>query len=172
MLVALYWLLVVVMVAGVIGAALPAVPGTSIILAAIVVWGFVLKDFSLVAWPLGVAIAVLVFSFGIDFLAGYWGAEKAGASKWGQIGSVVGMVVGFFGLLPALPFGGPIVGLMLGPLVGAFVGEFLYCKDVVRSAKAGIGIVVGTILGCVMQGILAIAPVVVFIVTTINTIPR
>jgi uncharacterized protein len=152
--VVLYWLLVVVMAAGVIGAALPAVPGTSIILAAIVVWGFILKDFSIVAWPLGVAIAVLVFSFGIDFLAGYWGAEKAG------------------GLLPALPFGGPIVGLMVGPLVGAFVGEFLYCKDVVRSAKAGIGIVVGTILGCVMQGILAIAPVVVFIVTTINIIPR
>jgi uncharacterized protein len=171
MVVVLYWLLVLVMVAGVIGAALPAVPGTSI-LAAIVVWGLVLGNFSLVAWPLGVAIAVLVFSFGIDFLAGYWGAEKAGASKWGQIGSVVGMIVGFFGLLPALPFGGPIVGLMLGPLAGAFVGEFLYCKDVVRSAKAGIGIVVGTILGCVMQGILAIAPVVVFIVTTINIIPR
>jgi uncharacterized protein len=172
MVVVLYWLLVLVMVAGVIGAALPAVPGTSIILAAIVVWGLVLGNFSLVAWPLGVAIAVLVFSFGIDFLAGYWGAEKAGASKWGQIGSVVGMIVGFFGLMPALPFGGPLVGLMVGPLVGAFVGEFLYCKDVVRSAKAGIGIVVGTLLGCIMQGILAIAPVVVFIVTTINIIPR
>ncbi len=168
----LYWLLVSVMVAGVIGAALPAVPGTSIIVAAIVVWGLVLNNFALVAWPLGVAIAVLVFSFGIDFLAGYWGAEKAGASKWGQIGSVVGMIVGFFGLLPALPFGGPIVGLMLGPLLGAFVGEFLYCKDVVKSAKAGIGIVVGTVLGSLMQGVLAIAPVVVFIVTTINQIPR
>jgi uncharacterized protein len=168
----LYWLLVIVMVAGVIGAALPAVPGTSIILAAIVVWGLVLNNFDLVAWPLAVAIAVLVFSFGIDFLAGYWGAEKAGASKWGQIGSVVGMIVGFLGLLPALPFGGPIVGLMLGPLVGAFVGEFLYCKDVVRSAKAGIGIVVGTLLGSLMQGVLAIAPVVLFIVTTINQIPR
>jgi uncharacterized protein len=76
------------------------------------------------------------------------------------------MVAGFFGLLPALPFGGPLVGILLGPLVGAIVGEFLYSKDLTQSIKAGFGIIVGSVLGNVIQGLVAIAPVVVFIVTT------
>ena len=54
---------------------------------------------------------------GVDFLAGYIGAKQAGASKWGQIGAFVGLLLGFFGLLPTLPFGGPLLGILFGPLV-------------------------------------------------------
>lgn len=151
---------------GIVGAFLPGIPGTSLIVAAIVGWGLATQNFSGLAWPLGCSILVFLFGFAIDFLAGYLGAKQAGASNYGQIGSVVGMVAGFFGLIPALPVGGPLVGLLVGPLVGAIVGEYIYCKNLKQSVKAGVGIVVGSVLGNVFQGILATFSVVVFLATT------
>ena len=167
----LYWLLVTVMVIGAIGAALPGIPGTILILAAIVVWGAV-QGFSGVALALGTTVVVLLLNFGIDFLASYWGAKQVGASKWGQVGSIVGLLLGFLGLLPALPFGGPILGVLVGPLVGAIIGEFLYRRQLELvertklSLQAGVGIVVGSLVGKLIQGVLAIAAVAVFIFTT------
>jgi hypothetical protein len=162
----LYWLLIALMVVGIIGAVVPGIPGTSLILIAIVIWGAVQGSFASVSVPLIVAIAVLLLSVGIDFLATYWGARRAGASSWGQIGAIVGLVVGILGLLPALPFGGPLLGILLGPLLGAIVGEYLYRRDLKLAFKAGVGIVVGSLVGNLIQGLLAIAAVGVFLFTT------
>lgn len=161
----LYWLLVALMVVGVVGAVVPGIPGTSLILIAILVWGLV-QGFSSVSVALPVTIIVLLLSVGIDFLASYWGAKQAGASKWGQIGAIVGLVLGFLGLLPALPFGGPLLGILLGPLLGALVGEYLYQRDLKLALKAAVGIVVGSLIGNLIQGFLAIAAVMVFLITT------
>ncbi|KKD35601.1 MAG: DUF456 family protein [Limnoraphis robusta] len=167
----LYWILVVVMLVGIIGAVVPALPGSSLILGAILVWG-VVNGFRDVGLALGVAIVVLLLSVGIDFLSAYLGAKQAGASRWGQTGAVIGLVLGFLGFLPALPFGGPLLGILIGPLLGAIVGEFLYRKDLAFEArirlafKASIGIVVGSFVGNLIEGILATACVVVFLVTT------
>jgi hypothetical protein len=171
--VALYWVLVVAMLVGIVGAVVPGIPGTSLILAAIVVWGAV-QGFATIPVALGVGIAVFLLSLGIDFLATYWGAKKAGASQWGQIGAIVGFILGFLGFLPTLPIGGPlgpIIGILFGPLIGAIVGEFLYRKDVIVAIKAGVGIVVGSLVGNLIQGVLAIVAVVVFIATTFPPIP-
>ncbi|MBD2163597.1 DUF456 family protein [Calothrix membranacea FACHB-236] len=162
----IYWLLIAVMVVGIIGAVVPAIPGTSLILIAIIIWGVVSSSFAAIKIPLIVTVIVLLLSIGVDFLAGYIGAKQAGASKWGQIGAFVGLLLGFFGLLPALPFGGPLLGILIGPLLGAIIGEYLYQRQLGIAIKAGIGIVVGTVVGNLLQGILAIAAVVVFIVNT------
>ncbi|MBD2354122.1 DUF456 family protein [Tolypothrix sp. FACHB-123] len=162
----IYWLLVAVMVVGIIGAVVPAIPGTSLILIAIIIWGVVSSSFAAIKIPLIVTVVVLLLSIGVDFLAGYIGAKQAGASKWGQIGAFVGLLLGFFGLLPALPFGGPLLGILIGPLLGAIIGEYLYQRQLGVAIKAGIGIVVGTVVGNLLQGILAIAAVIVFLVTT------
>lgn len=162
----LYWLLVALMFVGIIGAVVPGIPGTSLILIAIVIWGTVQGSLGSVSVPLAVALAVLLLSVGIDFLATYWGARRAGASSWGQIGAIVGLVVGILGLLPALPFGGPLLGILLGPLLGAIVGEYLYRRDLKVAFKAGVGIVVGSLVGNLIQGLLAIAVVGVFLFTT------
>jgi uncharacterized protein len=161
----IYWVLVAVMAIGILGAFVPALPGISLVAIAIFVWGLV-AGFQEVAVALGVAIVLLLVSVGIDFLAGYLGAKQAGASKWGQLGSIFGLVLGMVGLLPALPFGGPVLGILVGAFLGAVIGEYLHCKDLPRSTKAGVGLLVGSILGNVIQGLLAIATVVVFLVTT------
>lgn len=162
----IYWLLVALMIVGVIGAVVPAIPGSSLILIAIIIWGIVSSSFAAIKTPLIVTIIVLLLSMGVDFLAGYVGAKQAGASKWGQIGAFVGLLLGFFGLLPTLPFGGPLLGILFGPLLGAIIGEYLYRRDLGLAVKAGIGITVGTVVGNLLQGILAIAAVTVFLFTT------
>lgn len=162
---ALYWLLVALMFVGVVGAVIPGIPGTSLILVAILIWGAV-TGFSTVGIPLAIAIVVLLLSIGIDLLATYWGAKRAGASHWGQVGAIVGLLLGFLGFLPALPLGGPLLGLILGALLGAMVGEFLYRRDIRLAAKAALGVIVGSLIGNVIQGILALGIVIVFLVTT------
>ena len=163
---ALYWSLVAVMVVGIVGAIVPAIPGTSLILVAILIWGAVQGSFNSIGLPLIVAITVLIMGIGIDLLATYWGAKRAGASKWGQIGAIVGLVVGILGLLPALPVGGPLLGILIGPLLGAIIGEYLFKHDLKLALKAGIGIVVGSVIGNLIQGVLATSVVGVFLYST------
>ncbi len=161
----LYWVLVAVMILGVIGAVVPGVPGSSLILGSIIIWAIV-QGVNTVGWALGVAIAVLLLSVSIDLLATYFGAKRAGASKWGQIGAIVGFILGFLGLLPALPIGGPLVGILIGPLLGAIIGEYLYRRDIKIAVQAGIAVVVSSLIGNLIQGMLALAAVIVFVATT------
>ena len=167
----LYWLLIAVMVVGVVGAVVPGIPGPSLILVAIVVW-IIVQGFNVNWIPLITIFVILILSAGVEFLATYWGAKQASASQWGQIGAVVGLILGFFGLLPALPIGGPLLGILIGPLLGAIVGEFLYRRDLPlgartqQSVKAGVGVVVGSLIGNLIEGLLAIAAVAIFIIST------
>jgi uncharacterized protein len=123
-----------------------------------------------------VALIVLTLCFAIEYLAGVLGGQKAGASHWGQIGSMVGLGLGFFGMLPTLPVGGPLLGIFFGPFIGAVVGEMLYLIKgqeslpfldlFVKALKAGVGIVVGSVIGLAMQGLLCLGAVLVFIFST------
>lgn len=173
---ALYWLLVLFMLFGVVGAFIPAIPGPSLIVVAIAIAGFV-YGWSQVTVALITALIVLVLCLAIDYLAGVVGGQKAGASHWGQVGSMVGLGLGFFGLLPALPFGGPLVGIFLGPFIGAVIGELLYLQRekglsvidrLQKSGTAGVGIVVGSVIGLFMQGLLSLFALVIFLTTTIS----
>jgi uncharacterized protein len=117
----IYWIVLAVMGIGVIGAVIPGLPGSSIILLAILGWS-IFTGFAGVGWPLILIFVVLILSGLVEYLALYFGSQQSGASKWSQYGAIAGMVLGFVGLLPALPFGGPLVGVLLGAVIGAFVG--------------------------------------------------
>jgi uncharacterized protein len=169
----IYVVLLLTALVGVVGAVVPVMPGPILILGASIAAGF-LYQWDDVTVTLVVSSVVFLMCFAIEQLSGIWGAQKAGASHWGQIGSIVGLFLGFFGLLPALPLGGPLVGLFFGPFIGAVVGELLYPRKVpiplgdrVRiSVKAGVGIVLGSVIGLVLQGLLSLVAAIVFAVTT------
>jgi hypothetical protein len=167
----IYGILIAVMLVGIIGAYVPGVPGPSLILVAILVWAIV-NGFNVNWVPLIAIVVILILSAGVELLATYWGAKQAGASKWGQIGALIGLGLGFFGLLPAFLVGGPLLGILIGPLLGAIVGEFLYRRQLPlgertqQSFKAGVGVVVGSLLGNFIEGLLAIAAVIIFVATT------
>lgn len=167
----LYWVLIAVMLVGVVGAVVPGIPGPSLILVAILVWTIV-QGFNVSWGPLIAIFVILILSAGVELLATYWGAKQAGASKWGQIGAFIGLGLGFFGLLPALPLGGPLLGILVGPLLGAIIGEFFYRRDLPleertkQSVKAGVGVVVGSLIGNLIEGLLALVAVVIFVWNT------
>ena len=167
----IYVALLLTTLLGVVGAVVPVIPGPSLILGASIVAG-VLYHWDNVTISLVTSSVVLVMCFAIDQLSGIWGAQKAGASHWGQIGSIVGLFLGFFGLLPALPFGGPLVGMFFGPFIGAVVGELLYPRQLPFDArfkisfKAGVGIVAGSVIGLLLQGLLSLVAAIVFVANT------
>jgi len=167
----LYWIVIAVMVVGVIGTVVPLLPGTSLILGAILLWGIATK-FTGIVLPMVVIFFILIVSTVIEYLATYWGVQQMGASKWAQYGAIIGLTIAVLGLLPALPFGGPLLGILIGPLLGAFIGEFLYQRDlkysqrIQPSFKASIGVFMGSMLGNIIELVLSIIAVVIFILTT------
>jgi uncharacterized protein len=167
----IYLGLLLITLVGVVGAIVPVMPGPILIVGASIVAGFV-YNWNDLTISLVTSSVVLLMCFAIEQLSGIWGAQKAGASHWGQIGSIVGLFLGFFGLLPALPLGGPLVGMFFGPFIGAVVGELLYPREVPMgdrvsiSVKAGIGIVLGSVIGLILQALLSLFAAIVFAVTT------
>lgn len=65
--------------------------------------------------------------------------KKSGGSKYGSVGSMVGMIAGFFL--------GPL-GIIFGPFAGALVGELIYdSSDKKRVFKAALGTFKGFLAG-------------------------
>ena len=98
-----------------------------------------------------------LFSYALEFFAGYFGAKRFGATKWGAFGAVIGAIAGLFF---------PFPGLIIGPVVGALAGERMAGKRLVSAGRAGWGTLLGNLAG--MLGKLTIGLVMVgwFLVTT------
>lgn len=135
---------VLVMVLGVGLLAIPAVPAIGIIFSgvALVAWA---DGFLRIGWgSLSVMLVLTVIGSLADNVAALFGARRAGASTWGVTGAAIGMLVG-------IPLGVP--GIIVGSAIGAFVLEFARNPDVRRAGKAGVGGVVGALLGIVAKSV-------------------
>jgi uncharacterized protein YqgC (DUF456 family) len=139
---------------GLAGSVLPFLPGTPLILAGAVLYAFA-TDFT----PVGpgrllVLGALTALSFALHYLAGAIGARRSGGSRWAVMGAIVGALVGaFFG-----PF-----GLFLGPFLGAAGFELLHRPDVETSVRAGIGTVLGMLVGVLANFSVAVVMVALFV---------
>lgn len=150
----LWMLAVALIVAGLAGTVLPALPGTALVLAGIVLAAWI-DDFTRVGAATVATVAVLaVIAWVLDFVAGLMGATKAGASKQAIIGAAIGTVVGLF-------MG--IVGVLFMPLVGAAAGEYLARRDQHRAVKVGIATWVGIMVGMVAKVVIAFMMIGIFI---------
>lgn len=152
------WLVlgVLLLAAGLAGLILPALPGMPLVFVGAVAIaaadGFTRVGYLSLAVLAVLAIAGMV----LDHLAGVLGARRFGASRWGIIGSIAGLLVG-------LPFGLP--GIVFGPALGALALEFARDRELRKAARAGTGVLVGFVLGTigkyaiasVMIGLLALA---------------
>jgi uncharacterized protein YqgC (DUF456 family) len=135
----LLWLLVVVLVVlGIAGTVLPALPGVTLVFAGLLLAAWI-DGFAKVGWlPLVVLGLLTALSFVVDFAATALGARRVGATKLAIVGAFVGTVAGFFLGLP---------GLILGPFVGATVGELISNRDLGRAGKVGLGTWIGMVFG-------------------------
>jgi len=152
---ALLWALsVALIVAGVAGTVLPALPGTAFVLGGIVLGAWI-DDFTRVGSGTLVLVGVLaVLAWGLDYAAGLLGARRAGASRQALIGAALGTVVGLFMGL---------VGVFFMPLVGAAFGEYLARRDEQRAWKVGLSTWLGIMAGLVAKVVIAFMMIGIFI---------
>jgi len=154
-----WWMATLVLMAiGLIGTVLPIFPGTTIILAAAILHRMMLGPALSLGWP---AIALLVLltlaSYAIDLAAGWLGARRFGATRWGALGAVIGAIAGIF-------FGIP--GLFLGPVVGALVGEIAGGMKLIDAGRASWGALLGNLAAIFGKLLIALAMVSCFLLAT------
>ena len=152
----LLWLLsAALIVAGVAGTVLPALPGTLFVLAGIVLGAWI-DDFSRVGWGAVAAVSVLaVGAWVLDYVAALLGAHRVGASRQAVIGAALGTVAGLFMGL---------VGVLFMPLVGAAVGEYMARRDERRAVQVGVATWLGIMVGLLAKVVIAFIMIGIFLV--------
>ncbi len=152
--IALWTLVVLLIVVGVAGTVLPALPGVILVLAGIVLGAWI-DDFTRVSTATVAIVSVLaVAAWLIEYLAGVMGAKKVGASKEAIIGALIGTVLGIFtGLW----------GLLFMPLLGAVAGQYLVDRDWIRARNVGIATWIGMAIGTLAKIALTFLMIGIFI---------
>ena len=152
----LIWLIsAVLVVAGLAGVVLPAIPGAPLIFAGLVLAAWA-EDFTYAGfWTLAAVGLLALISYAVDFWATMFGAKRFGASKRAVIGALVGMLIGIF-----LGF----VGVLFGPFIGAVIGELSLRGNLQQATRAGIGATIGVVLGAALKLALAFAMIGIFVV--------
>jgi uncharacterized protein len=151
----LLWVLAVTLVViGLIGIVLPALPGTILIFA-----GLLLGAWADGFTRVGVGTLTLVgimaaASYAVDFVAAALGVKRLGASTRAMTGAALGTL---FGLFLGIP------GLIVGPFVGAVLGELTMHRDLGRAGRAGVAAWIGFAIGMAVKVALAFTMIAIFL---------
>jgi len=144
---------VALMVVGLAGAIVPALPGIPLIFVGIWLAAAVDGYRHLGLWWLIGIAAVGTIGLTLDLLAGALGAKRVGASRRAVWGALMGTLIGFFFGLP---------GLLLGPFLGAMLGELAAGNTVQRSTHVGVAAWVGLIFGTMSKLLSSVIMVALF----------
>jgi len=127
----------ILVLVGIIGCIIPALPGpplsyVGILLLHFTRWG----DLSakLLIWLAIFTIVVTV----MDYILPIWATKKLGGSRRGVWGSTIGLIVGLF-FAP--------LGIIIGPFLGAFIGEMTLRSDTDKALRSALGAFLGFLLG-------------------------
>jgi len=158
MVTALWILAVLMMIVGVVGTVLPALPGVMLVYGGIVLAAYA-EGFTRIS---GLTVAVLgalaLVAFVIDYVASAAAAKKAGASKLGLAGAALGTVLGIFT---------GFIGLLFMPLVGAAIGEYLAQRDALKAGRIGLATWVGLLVGTILKLAIVFTMIGVFLVAVV-----
>ena len=149
-----YILAALLIVIGLAGVILPALPGLPLVFAGMLLAAWA-DGFDKLGWvTLSVLGVLTLISFVVDLLATALGASRVGASRKALLGSVVGTFAGLF-FMP--------IGLFIGPFAGALLGELWHGRELRQATKVGIGTWLGIVLGVVLKLGLAFAMLGLFV---------
>jgi uncharacterized protein len=144
----LLWLLAVALIlVGLAGAVLPALPGVPLVFAGL--WlGAWIDDYTRVGGWTVVVLGVLgAIALTMDYVATALGAKRVGASRQAIAGAALGTFAGLFLGLP---------GIILGPFVGAVVGEVMARGSLEQATRVGIGTWLGLLFGTLLKLVLSL----------------
>lgn len=134
---------------GIAGTVLPALPGTVFVLAG-VVWGAWLDGFERVpVWVVALCAVLAALAWATDYVAALLGAQRVQASGWALAGAAAGTVAGIFT---------GFVGLLFMPLLGAMAGEWWALRhqpgaaaNGQRALKVGVATWLGMMIGTAVK---------------------
>lgn len=147
-------LAILLVVAGLIGVVVPAVPGTILIFSGLLLaaWS---DGFVRVGVPTLVLLGVLtVVTYFVDVAMMALGMKRLGTTKRAMAGAALGALAG---LLFGLP------GLIIGPFAGAVLGELTANANWRVAGRAGLAAWIGFLLGTLAKVGLAFAMVGIFL---------
>ena len=151
----LLWLLATVLVVvGIVGTVVPALPGTALVFGGLLLGAWIDGFTRVGALTLTVLGVLTVIAWVVDYVAGMMGAKRAGASRQAMIGAALGTLLGVFtGLW----------GLVFMPLVGAALGEYLAIRDFARASHVGLSTWIGMMLGAAVKVAITFTMIGVFV---------
>jgi uncharacterized protein YqgC (DUF456 family) len=139
----------VLVIFGIIGSVFPGIPGPVLSYAGIVLL-FLVKGSEIASvWHLITFGILLIFLLLADYLAPILGARLAGSGKSGVYGAIIGALIGIFFIPP--------LGIFIGALLGAFIGEYYSKKRLVESLKAGLGVILTSVVVLAAQIVYSLA---------------
>ena len=132
---------------GLLGSFLPVLPGP------ITSWfGFLLLYFSdLILMSkklLIITFVIALFIWILDYFIPAIGAKKFGGSKYGMIGTTLGLIVGLISPIPG--------GVFIGPFFGALIGELLKKNNSKIALRAAFGSFLGFLASTFLKFIVSI----------------
>jgi uncharacterized protein len=129
-------------IAGILGAFIPLLPGPPLSYIGILILHFVkgalFSWLFLISWGIVVVIVVTLDSF-----MPAEGSRRMGGSKLGVYGALIGALIGLFFFPPA--------GIIVGPIAGAFIGEFLAGRESGSALRAAMGSFVGFLVAVALK---------------------
>tara|TARA_B100000963_G_scaffold333393_1_gene325680 strand:- start:450 stop:941 length:492 start_codon:yes stop_codon:yes gene_type:complete len=142
------------LILGIIGSFLPILPGP------ITSWfGFLIlylsdvTDFSISLLITTFIIALIIWV--LDFFIPAIGTKKFGGSKYGVIGTTIGLIIG---VISPIPF-----GILIGPFLGALAGELINKSKSNQAIKAAFGSFLGFLASSFIKFIVSLVYFGIFI---------
>jgi uncharacterized protein YqgC (DUF456 family) len=156
-----YAVAALLIVLGLAGTILPALPGLPLMFAGMLLAAWAGQFLVIGPWTLSVLLALTLVSVVVDVLSTTLGAKRVGASGLAMAGAAIGTLVG--GMVFSLP------GLVIGPFVGAVAGEMIHGKPWQHASKVGAGTWIGLIVGTALKLALAFAMLGIFVFAIVWT---
>lgn len=132
---------IIMLLLGLAGSIIPALPGPPLCFVGLLLQQFKsIPPFSstfLWLWAGGVVVLVI-----LDYVTPIYGTKKWGGSKYGIWGSTIGLFAGIW-FAP--------LGIFLGPFVGAFIGEVIANKSMHQAWRAALGSFIGFLVGTLLK---------------------
>ena len=155
MLTIVLWIVAILLIViGIVGTVVPAVPGATLMFAGMLLGAWVDGFARVPVWVLVVLGVLTLLAWVVDFAAGVLGAKRVGASGRAIVGAAVGTVAGIFT---------GFWGLLFMPLVGAAIGEYSAQRDLRRAGKVGVATWIGLLLGTAVKIAIVFAMVGIFV---------
>lgn len=154
------WLLATTLIIiGIAGTVVPALPGVLFVFAGILLGAWI-DDFTVISVGSVIACGVIgIIAWVLEYVAGILGARRVGASRAAIVGSLIGTIAGIFSGL---------WGLLFMPLLGAAIGQYMVDSSLIRAQHVGIATWLGMVAGMLAKIALSFLMVGIFIVALLT----